>query len=123
MRDIARDQGNEKVTKKLYGMLLWSLQAQPKEKTMSWFKKSAKRWFGAWFQIFDCLVCILTLEFYYTEAVEYDFSFYKEHSMKFKQRIRWWFFDWISVFEELLVILTLGQLRTSLGTRFLDWSR
>ena len=87
------------------------------------FKLSAKRWISAWFQIFDCLVCILTLEFYGAETAIYNFSFYKEHPMQLKQRIRWWIFDWISVFEELLVILTLGVMRTFLGIRFLDWSR
>jgi len=87
-------------------------------------KQSIKRWISAWFQIFDCLVCILTLEFYYTEIMFWrDLGIYKEHPMSFKQRLRWWIFDWISVFEELLVILSLGVIRTYLGTRFLDWSR
>jgi len=83
----------------------------------------AKRWISAWFQIFDCLVCIFTLEFFYSEIWIWGFGFYREHPMSIRQRIRWWIFDWISVFEELLVILTLGVLRTYLGTRFLDWSR
>lgn len=73
-----------------------------------------KRWVGAWFQILDYLIDILTLMFLYCDFAKWwydgDFEIHWVTSISFKKRIGWWFVNFELMIEEGVTIVTLGRL-------------
>lgn len=84
---------------------------------MNWLKENAEQWLLAWFQIFDCLFSIFTLEFCYCDLVGWWFGdgAYPTlaEMMTIKRRIASWFKEWVWILEELITILSLNQIHTS----------
>ena len=80
------------------------------------------KWIGSWGTILDCLVGILTLQFYYCTFSDWwvgdGFSFGRDASLKLKARIVYWFADWALLLGEVIPILTLGRFATSWGVTF-----
>ncbi len=87
--------------------------------------KSFEKWVGSWCVGLDCLVGILTLQFYFCDFsnwwYEGDFDYGKDAPLRLRKRIMWWFADCISLLGEIFSILTLGRFATMLGLQFCAW--
>ena len=75
-----------------------------------------RRWFQAWFDIFDYLVAILTFSYFYMDISSWlfydeDHIFGKNHLPAIiRRRLKWSFQYCFDILKELVVILTLGYL-------------